>query len=242
MPSPIVQTLRARIGSASGPPAAVLPFGLDPIDRHLPGGGLAAAALHDIAAATADPADEASATIFLAAILARLSGPVFWCRTGADLFAPALHLAGLHADRVVHVLTADDVQVLAAMEECLRHAGPVAVVGEVGSCPTTASKRLQLAAGKGGAMAFLLRRGEAGQRTGTAAVTRWRIGARPGADPGFPGVGFPGVGRPRWHVALERARGGEPRAWMVEGADAEGRLALPALLADRPAAPEDLAA
>ena len=72
------------------------------IDRHLPGGGLAAGALHEIADSP-DLADGASATVFLAGILARIEGSVFWCLRWRDLFAPALHLAGLHPDRVIYV-------------------------------------------------------------------------------------------------------------------------------------------
>ena len=93
--SSILEDLRARIARSEGVCArhGSLPFGLDPIDRHLPGGGLAAGAPHEIAGSP-DLADDASATIFLAGILARIEGPVFWCLRWRDLFAPALHLAG----------------------------------------------------------------------------------------------------------------------------------------------------
>jgi len=103
-PFSILEDLRARIARIEGVCArhGSLPFGLDPIDRHLPGGGLAAGALHEMAGSP-DLADDASATIFLAGILARIEGPVFWCLRWRDLFAPALHLAGLHPDRVIHV-------------------------------------------------------------------------------------------------------------------------------------------
>jgi protein ImuA len=37
-----------------------------------------------------------------------------------------------------------------------------------------------------------------------------------------------GVGRPRWRVELARQRGGSPFHLIMEGNDAEGRLALPA--------------
>ncbi len=47
------------------------------------------------------------------------------------------------------------------------------------------------------------------------------------------------IGRPRWQVALERVRGGEPRQWIVEGCDAQGRIGLSAALVDRPVATED---
>ncbi|GLI97032.1 ImuA family protein [Sphingobium sp. BS19] len=235
--STVIDTLRGHIAAIEGVAArhAVLPFGVDTIDQRLPGGGIAAGALHEIAGSV-DLADDASATIFLGGMLARMEGPVFWCLRWRDLFAPSLHLAGLHPDRVVYVEAGSDTNVLLAMEECLRHAGIAAVVGEVSRYSTTASKRLQLAAEASGVTAFVFRRASmpAALAEGTAAATRWRITAHPSAP-----LGIPSLGRPRWHVALERVRGGTPYSWIVEGADAQGRIALPAALVDRPAAAED---
>ncbi len=153
----LIAELRARIAEVEGPAGGTsrLPFGMAAIDRHLPGGGLSAGALHEVAGSP-DLADDASATIFLAGILARLEGPVFWCLRWRDLFAPALHLAGLHPDRVIHVEAGSDTNVLLAMEECLRHAGLAGVVGEVTRYSTTASKRLQLAAEASGVTAFVV--------------------------------------------------------------------------------------
>ena len=48
----------------------------------------------------------------------RLPGPVFWCLRWRDLFAPALSLVGLHADRVIQVEAGSDTTVPTAMEEC----------------------------------------------------------------------------------------------------------------------------
>jgi len=45
-------------------------------------------------------ADDSSATIFVAGILASIERPVFWCLRWRDLFAPALHLVGVHPGRV----------------------------------------------------------------------------------------------------------------------------------------------
>lgn len=233
----ILAELRARIADVEGTVGrhATLPFGVDAIDRRLPGGGLAAGALHEILGSP-DLADDASATIFLSGILARMEGPVFWCMRWRDLFAPALHLAGLHPDRVIHVEAGSDTNVLLAMEECLRHRGLAGVVGEVAKYSTTASKRLQLAAESAGVTAFIFRRGAKADALadGTAAVTRWRIAAAPSAP-----LGIPSLGRPHWRVALERVRGGNPHNWIVEGCDAQGRIGLPAALVDRPVAAED---
>jgi protein ImuA len=234
----IIAQLRARVAQIEGlgvRHAAAIPFGLPALDDHLPGGGMAAGALHEIAGSP-ELADDAAATVFLAGLLARVPGPVFWCLRWRDLFAPALGLAGLHPDRVIHVEAGSDANVLLAMEECLRQPGIAGVVGEVGKLSLTASRRLQLAAEGSGVAAFVFRRASPMDAAagGSAAVTRWRIRAAPGAPPGMAGLA-----RSRWHVALERARGAEPRDWIVEACDAQGRLALPAELVYRPAPAEE---
>jgi protein ImuA len=235
--SVVLENLRAHIAQIEGVGArhGTIPFGIEELDERLPGGGIATGALHEVAGSP-DLADDASATIFLAGILARIDGPVFWCLRWRDLFAPALHLAGLHPDRVIHVEAGSDANVLLAMEECLRHPGLAGVVGEVAKYTTTASKRLQLAAEESGVAAFVFRRASKIEQAteGTAAVTRWRITASPSED-----LGLPSLGRPRWQVELERVRGGNPHSWILEGCDATGRVALPAALADRPDAQED---
>ncbi len=229
--------LRARIADIEGDGRlhAVLPFGVEAIDRHLPAGGIQGGCLHEIAG-SAMLADDAAATIFLAGMLARLEGTVLWCLRHRDLFAPALHLAGLHPDRTIHVEAGSDTNVLLAMEECLRHAGLAGVVGEIGKCSTTATKRLQLAAESSGVPAFLFRRAAKAeaQADGSAAVTRWRVLAAPSEA-----LDIPSLGAPRWDVHLDRVRGGRPGRWLVEGCDAQGRIGLSAALVDRPAAAED---
>lgn len=233
----VLAQLRARIAEVEGTAArhAAIPFGVDALDQKLPGGGLAAGALHEIAGSP-ELADDACATIFLAGILARIEGPVFWCLRWPDLFAPSLHLAGLHPDRVIHIEAGSDGNVLLAMEECLRHAGLAGVVGEIGKYSTTASRRLQLAAEDSGVTAFVFRRGSKPEMVaeGTAAMTRWRIAAAPSVP-----LGIPSLGQSRWRVALERVRGGNPCQWIVEGCDAQGRIGLSAALVDRPVATED---
>ena len=235
--SVVLEDLRARIAQIEGAGArhGAIPFGIHAMDSRLPGGGIATGSLHEIAGSP-DLADDASATIFLAGILARVEGPVFWCLRWRDLFAPALHLVGLHPDRVIHVEAGSDANVMLAMEECLRNPGLAGVVGEITKYSTTASKRLQLAAEGSGVPAFVFRRASKPDQAleGTAAVTRWRITAAPSED-----LGIPSLGRPRWRAALERVRGGNPHYWIVEGCDATGRIALPAALVDRPAATED---
>lgn len=165
---------------ANGP--EVLPLGVPAIDRMLPGGGLAMHGLHEAASAGADTEHAAAATLFVAGLLARMEGPVLWVLRQADLFAPALAGAGLHPSRVIFAEAGKDV--LAVMEEGLRHSGLSAVVGEqAGKISLTASRRLQLAAEQGGVMAILIRRSQIfddpAHQQATAAFTRWRIAALP---------------------------------------------------------------
>jgi protein ImuA len=233
----VLASLRAQIAQIEGTCVVRegLPFGLEAIDGHLPDGGIASGALHEVAGSP-ELADDAAATVFMAGILARLQGTVIWCLRWRDLFTPALSLAGLHPDRVVFVEAGSDTNVLIAMEECLRHEGLGGVVGELRKISLTASRRLQLAAEGSGVPAFVFRRSAAvdGECEGSAALTRWRVRAAPSER-----LGVPSLGRPRWELSLERARGGEPKLWTVEGCDAQGRLGLPADLVDGPRQAED---
>jgi protein ImuA len=219
----------------------VLPFGVAAIDRVLPDGGLARGALHEILGAGGDEEDGALAAAFAAGILGRLAGEgtVLWCLPHTDLYGPSLAAHGLDPARLVLVRAPRDGEILWAIEEGLRAPGIAAVVGEVGTLPAVASRRLQLAAEHSGITAVLLRRwrdsGQAARERNlpNAAVTRWRIAALPSQ----PLRKEPGVGRPRWRVELLRCRGGEPAYWEVEEADATGHVSLAAALADRPPAP-----
>jgi protein ImuA len=217
----------------------MLPFGVTEMDRRLPNGGLALGHLHEVI--EGGPAGEhaATATLFAAGIVARIPGPVLWCLRTHDLFAPALARIGLHPDRVVYCETYKDRDVLPAMEDGLRCVGMAGVVGEVTKLSLTASRRLQLLAGETGVTALVLRRWRTldqhrlvGEPTGAA--TRWRVAPAASA----PSV-FEHLQRQRWNVELLRVKGGEPHSWIVEACDAQGRLALPAALADRPAAAEE---
>ncbi len=237
-----MDTLRSRIARLERRPAArtgVLRFGVPAIDQHLPGGGLLAGALHEVAGEGADIEHGAAAALLLAGLLARRRGPVLWAVTRHDLFAPALAAAGLHPDRVVFAEAGR--AVLLVMEEALRHPGLAGVVGEVGKLGLTASRRLQLAAEGSGVTAFALRRfrqaADPALAEPNAAVTRWRVAAQPSppAIPHAPHV--PGLARARWRLDLVRCRGGAPATWIVEACDAQGRLALATDLSHRPAAP-----
>jgi protein ImuA len=237
-----LESLRAEVRAIEGAGAQgerpCLEFGVAPLDQRLAGGGLALAALHEMAAAGPGLGDDAASSLFIAAIAARLSAlergtTVLWALRRRDLFAPALEQAGLPPDRLLYAECGHEEDVLAVMEEGLRHGGLAAVVGEIGRAGMTATRRLQLAAEEGRTTALMLRRwrrsGEDALAPPSAAVTRWRIGCAP-SEP----LPAPGVGRPRWRVALVRQRGGEPFEMIMEGPDAEGRLALPAQPQHRP--------
>jgi protein ImuA len=227
--TPTLAALKERVRLLERPAArhdSILPFGIASLDAHLPDRGLALAALHEVGG------EAACATLFIAGILARLDQAVVWCARTPDVFAPGLAGAGLKPDRVIHAQAPDEKTVLLAMEEALRHPGLAAVVGEVSRLPMTASRRLTLAAEKSGVMAVaLLQARKRDAPAPNAARTRWRIGPLPSAP-----LTAPGIGRARWLVELTRCRGGNPGTWIMEACDAQGYLAVPAELADRPAA------
>lgn len=232
-----LEHLRAEvrvIAAAGKDPAAVLAFGLEAIDTRLAGGGLADAGVHEATGASAGHGDDAATALFLAGIAARRAGPrgqVLWVVARRDLFAPGLAQAGLPPGRLLIAETGRDADVLAVMEEGLRHGALSAVVGEVTRAGLTETRRLQLAAAEGGTMALLLRRWRSDDPLAqpSTALTRWRIGSVPSAP-----LPHPGISRARWRVELARQRGGPGFTLDLEACDAQGRLALPALSADRP--------
>ncbi|HXW70891.1 MAG TPA: damage-inducible protein [Methylocella sp.] len=180
--------------------------------------------------------DGAAAALFVAGVAARTRGPVLWCVTRQDLFAPALAQAGLKPDRATYVEADDEKSVLICFEEGLRHGGLGAVVAEVALLSMTASRRLQLAAEQSASLGLAIRRwrrpaeaADFGQPT--ASLTRWRISVLPAAP-----LPVPGVGRARWRLELIRCRAGECADFEVEACDAKGHLALPSDLANRPSA------
>jgi protein ImuA len=233
---PVLNALRERIQRLEGGaarPRTALPFGIKAIDRHLPEGGLALGALHEVAGGGNGAIDGAASALFTAGIAARTRGQVLWCVTRQDLFAPAIAQAGLLPDRVIYLEAGDEPSVLACFEEGLRHRGLGAVVAEVARLSMTASRRLQLAAEGSGAIGIAIRRWrrqteatDFGQPT--AAVTRWRVSALPSTP-----LPVPGVGRARWQLELIRCRAGESADFEVEACDAKGRLALPSNLVHR---------
>lgn len=244
----ILASLRSELArlerhAGAGPRGPCLRFGLPAIDRALPGGGIAAGALHEFAGAGAQTEHATAPALLAAALLAQPPGTVLWVMERPDIHPPALAAVGLAPDRVVYVHARRPRTVLLVMEEGLRHRGLAGVVGELGGrLSLTASRRLQLAAGRSGVTAILLRRShrfdDPALRQPSAAVTRWRIAAVPSAPPLAHASETPGLGRARWRLDLVRCRGGVPRSWVLEACDATGRCGLVPDMADRPAAPE----
>lgn len=226
--------LRAIEGQG-GPARPILPFGVDAIDRRLNGEGLRLDALHEMAGEGSGWGDDAAAILFMASIAARTQGPILWVVRSRDLFAPGLYQAGLDPARLLYAEARDDAELLALMEDGLRHRGLGAVVGEVRRVSMASTRRLQLTAEGGDTPALLLKRpardGEDPLAMPSAAVTRWRVASAPSLP-----VPWEGLGQPCWRLACVRQRGGEAFELTVEAPDETGRLALPALLVDRPAA------
>jgi protein ImuA len=230
-PLPVLTALRERVQRLERGAArhrAVLPFGVETIDRHLPEGGLALGALHEVAGGGNGAIDGAAAALFAAGIAARTRGKVLWCVARQDLFAPAIAQAGLLPDRVIYVEAGDEPSVLASFEEGLRRGPLGAVVAEVAWLSMTASRRLQLAAEGSGVIGIAIRRWRR-QAEATAfeqpsaAVTRWRVSTLPSTP-----LPVPGIGRSRWRLELIRCRRGKSAVFEVEACDASGRVALPA--------------
>ncbi len=221
-----IARLRARIwaleqGNSAPPP--ILSLGVP--DEALPWGGLPLARLHQIAAT------DAAALGFAAALLGLIARgrTVLWCRRkdSAQPFLPGLAHFGLAPDRVVMAETDRAIEVLWAMEEGLRCPALGAVLGEVPDLAPAAARRLQLAAESGGVAGLAV----TAARTATSgATTRWRVGAAPSIP-----TPWGGLGPPTWTVALERCRGGLPRAWTLVWRD--GRFVAPRPLAAVAAGP-----
>jgi protein ImuA len=236
--------LRAQLACAQSARGPALPFGLAALDDRLADHGLDGAGLHEIAAATAALSDDAAATLFAAGIAARFAGQpgftVLWALSKFDLYAPGLEQVGLGPDRILYAQGRKDSDVLALAEDGLRDGSLACVIAEVKSADQTATRRLQLAASDGKTPMLLYRRYRSRERCPldqpSSAMTRWRIGCVSSAR-----LPYPGVGRGRWSVELIRQRNGIPFSLECDACDDTGRLALPAPVRDRAAAPDGAA-
>lgn len=183
------------------------------VDRMLPGGGLPLSALHEI---RGDAYRDAGAPGFMAGLLSRVSkvhsGQILWCRRAKHsqagfIYGPGLSLFGLDPARFIFVTADGDGDVLWAAEEGLKCRGISAIVVEVDQLDLTSGRRLQLAATETGIPVFALNGHHEGGLVplgATTAVSRWSVKS---------------VSESRWHVSMERCRGGAPRSWLMEWND-----------------------
>jgi len=215
-------------GAAMGNHGAVA-LAVPPIDGAL-GGGLARAALHEIAAARESAMAAASGFVLALAASAGDARAVLWIAEDMGLiengtpYGPGLDDLDLAPERLVTVAAAKSRDVLWAMEEALRCRAVGAVVGEIRAdrLDLTASRRLSLAAGRCGACAFLLRTVPGTEAS--AAATRWVVAAAPSA------ARAAGPGPPRLSVQLTRNRRGPVGSWELEWNRVDQRFGLAASL------------
>ena len=96
----IIASLRTQIAATerSGGvtlKTAVLPFGIEPLDRHLPQDGLSVFAVHEVAGVSLEVEQCAASAMFAVSLLARRPGPVLWILGRRDLFCAGFAQAGL---------------------------------------------------------------------------------------------------------------------------------------------------
>lgn len=200
----------------------------------------AQAGLHDLRPETY--LDAPAAYAFAARWLAKLPGDrlLVWVRaageTRLDFGAPCpdgLNQAGIDPARLMRIDARPGADALWAMEEALK-AGAL-VFGEAGASKgydLTASRRLHAAAKANGGQILVARAHDADGTS--AALTRWRIAARPGAPAPWRGAGgLWGLGSQTLTAVLERRRGGAPDRFDLEWDDDALRRLEPAALADR---------
>lgn len=226
------QALKAEMGALAAPSArAGLDLGDPALNRALPQGGLALAAVHEAAPAAAF--DSAAAYGFLLALAAcaqaRRGGTIVWVRAGRPgrgfdfgaPYGPGLAGLGLAVERLILVRAGKPERLAWALEEAARTPGLAAVVGEAGGdASLLAARRLQLAAETGGAPILVWR--PCGGLPNPAARSRWRIAARPAAGTG-----------PAWRAELARARGGAPGSFDLEWRHETHSLRVASVLEER---------
>ena len=120
----IIDDLRSTIarighGHENSRKQGVLPFGVPAIDGALPDGGLALGALHEVSSAGPQAEYATAATLFIAGVLARLSGQVLWVTERNDLHPPALAAVGLSPARVIFAEAAKD-EIVQVAEDAVR--------------------------------------------------------------------------------------------------------------------------
>ena len=196
----------------------MLPLGLPAIDAAL-GGGLACAALHEVAPAA--PAQFGAAAGFALAVAAlRTAGSrsaLFIQTDFASLeagapYGPGLDCFGLPMQRLIMLRVPRPVDALWACEEALKSRGVAVVIAELPeageAADFTATRRLALAARAGGGLGLLLRHRPL--PIATAAATRWQVAAAPSTPDRFGGLGHT-----TFDLSLNRNRRGHRGRFIV---------------------------
>lgn len=204
--------------------------GISEVDEAVPCRGLSTTAVHELGGATYG--DVGAASGYGLGLLRQLvqtapAAPILWCQTRRSqqefgtLHGLGLKAFGFHANQFLFAEASHSRDVLWALEEGARSKSLLAVVGEVDTVSFTQTRRLVMAAAKGRTPVLLLRAHN--DASVSAAETRWRIAAVPGAaDPFVASV----PGNPRWQVELTRCRGGRPGSWIVEWSNETHRFSL----------------
>ena len=213
--------------------AGSLRLGLPALDAAL-AGGLARAALHELAPAA--PAQFGAMTGFAFAIsaLARKdarSRPALVIQTdfsvqeAGALYGPGLECLGLPMQRLILLRVPRPTDVLWAFEEALKSRAVAAVIAELpeagAAADLVATQRLALAARAGDGLGLLLRHRPS--PLATAATTRWEIAASPSIPDRFGGLG-----RTSLELSLNRNKRGRCGRFGVCW-DHHERVFLPAL-------------
>jgi protein ImuA len=183
-------------------------------------GGLARGALHEILAAS--PGDEAAAAGFVLALAVRFAachpGPIIWIgedfaeREHGAFYGPGLALHGLTTGRLTLVHVPNAKEALWGFEEALKCRAPAVVIGEIWTLAKaydlTASRRLLLAAQKGGTPGLLFAAGLPGsaEQFSSGAQTRFEIRAGPSPQLASAGGRMPLPGLASWSVRIAKAR------------------------------------
>lgn len=203
-----LQGFRKITGSAAGE------VDLGPANPHFPERTFPTGAVHEVI--PGEPDDPAAGSGLVAGILAALmrsGGVALWISASRMLFPPALKAFGIEPERVIFIDLQGERELLWVMEEGLRCASLVAVVGELRDLDFTASRRLQLAVEKSQVTGFILRRSS--KLNTSACVTRWRVTSLPSETADR----LPGVGFPVWNVELLKVRNGKPGNWQLTWKD-----------------------
>ncbi len=198
--------------------ARALAFGVSAIDAVLQG-GLAPAALHEIA--PAGMRDFGGAAGFAFALAARASDGrrnTLWIQTdfaaneSGDIYGLGCDLFGLPARQLLLLKVSRPLDALWAMEEALKCRALASVIAELpndGSiADLTATRRLTLAAREGGGFGFLFRHRPSPLTR--SAETRWEIAATPSRPDHFGGLG-----RTAFALSLTKNRRGRTGRWFV---------------------------